>query len=152
MTPKKRGKPFKIGNQCGKGRPPGSRNKATLVYGAMIEAEGAAIIRTMLRLAKRGDRNCLKMVMERLVARRTENPITLDLPTIRTSQDLQQAYQKVVGAAAHGDITSEQAERMTSVLEVGHKLVENEELARRMDQLEERLQKIEEDPHDRNAA
>lgn len=151
MTAKKRGKPFTVGNNYGKGRPPRSHNKATLLYD-MIQAEGEDIVRTVLRLAKKGDRQCLKMLMERSVARCTENPITLDLPTIRNSQDLQQAYQAVVAEAARGNISAEQAERLTSVLEVGRKFLENEELARRMDQFEERLQKIEEDPYDRNAA
>ena len=150
MTAKKPGKPFTVGNTYGKGRPPRSRNKATLLYD-MIQAEGEDIVRTVLRLAKKGDRHCLKMVMERSVARCTENPITLDLPTIRTSQDLQQAYQAVVAGAAQGNITAEQAERMTSVLDFGRKLLETEELARRMEHFENRLQKIEENSHERNA-
>ena len=74
MTAKKRGKPFTVGNNYGKGRPPRSHNKATLLYD-MIKAEGEDIVRTVLRLAKRGDRQCLKMLMERSVARCTENPI-----------------------------------------------------------------------------
>ena len=44
---KTRGKPFQPGNTFGKGRPAGSRNKATLVLEALIEGQGEEIINTI---------------------------------------------------------------------------------------------------------
>jgi len=42
-TLRKRGKPFAVGNRSGKGRPPGSRNKTTLMLEQVLDGEGEAI-------------------------------------------------------------------------------------------------------------
>jgi hypothetical protein len=42
-TLRKRGKPFAPGNRVGKGRPPGSRNKTTLMLEQVLDGEGEAI-------------------------------------------------------------------------------------------------------------
>ena len=42
-TLRKRGKPFAPGNRAGKGRPPGSRNKTTLMLEQVLDGEGEAI-------------------------------------------------------------------------------------------------------------
>jgi hypothetical protein len=42
-TLRKRGKPFEPGRRSSKGRPPGSRNKTTLMLDQLLDGEGEAI-------------------------------------------------------------------------------------------------------------
>jgi len=147
-----RGKPFQPGNRHGKGRPPGSRNKSTALFRAMIEAQGPALIRTMLDRAVRGDARCLQMAMDRLVCRCRENPIQLKLPRIRNSHDMHAAHQRLLEGLTQGQVTIEQAERLTNILEFRRKVIADEELGRRMDGLEQRLQKMEDQADERRAA
>ena len=55
------GKPFQPGNQFGRGRPAGSRNKSKLPFGVLLEAEGEAIVRTAVDLAIAGEPTALKL-------------------------------------------------------------------------------------------
>ena len=51
----KTGHRFARGNTYGKGRPSGSRNKATIALQSLLEAEGKAITRKAVEMAKAGD-------------------------------------------------------------------------------------------------
>jgi len=76
-------------------------------------------------------------------------PMNLQLPKIRTREDLVQAYQEVVQAAAEGRITSEQAERMAPVLVSGEKFIENDELNLDVQALRKEVQELKEEVHAR---
>jgi hypothetical protein len=57
---KTRGRPFQPGNRLGRGRPVGSRNRATLILDAVAGGECEAVLKTMLRQAKAGDTRAQK--------------------------------------------------------------------------------------------
>jgi hypothetical protein len=97
--PTKRGRPFELGNHSGKGRPPGSGNKSNLALDEMVDGKREILTRKMFELAEKGHPWALKFCMERIFARLPEKPMNLQLPKIRTREDLVQAYQEVGGLA-----------------------------------------------------
>ena len=151
ITARTSGKPFLPGNRFGKGRPAGSRNKATLLLEQIVESEGEGVVRTMIQRAKKGDPTCMKLTVERAYPVRRERPMHLDLPEIRTAEDLPAAFRAVMRALAQGDITSEQAERVTRILEFGRKAIETGDLARGLAEVQTELRDLKED-YERRAA
>lgn len=143
-APRKRGRPFTPGNRFGKGRPAGSRNKVTLACEHLLQGEGEAVVRTMIQRAKKGDPTCMRLSVDRIYPIRKESPIDLDLPEIRTAEDLALAYRVGMGAVAEGRITSDQAESLTRSLEFGRKVIETEELARGLAEVRAEVQEMKE--------
>lgn len=150
-TPRKRGKPFESGNSCGKGRPAGSRNKATLAIERLLEGESEAVVRKLSQLAKKGESTAMRLFMERVCPVRRERPVNLDLPEIHTADDVAAAFRTVMQALAHGDVTTDQAERIIRFLEFGRKLIETQDLATRLAKVENDLERGRES-YERHAA
>ena len=52
------------------GRPPGSRNRATIAAEALLEGEAQALTRKAIELALAGDTTALRLCLERIVPQR----------------------------------------------------------------------------------
>jgi len=61
------GSPFQPGNRFGRGRPQGSRNKATIALQKMLDGCGESITRKCALMAMQGDPTALRLCMERLI-------------------------------------------------------------------------------------
>jgi len=95
------GRPFQAGNKHGKGRPAGSRNKATIALEALLDGEGDAIMRKVIELAKAGSETGLRLCMDRLFPPRRERVIRLRLPSdITTAKGTSKAAEAVIRAGA----------------------------------------------------
>jgi hypothetical protein len=149
--PHKRGKPFEPGNHYGKGRAAGSRNKATPALEQLLEGESEGVVRKLNQLAKKGDLTAMRLYMERVCPVRRERPVNLDLPEIHTADDVAAAFRTVMRALALGDITTDQADRITRLLEFGRKSIETQDLAARLAEVENILKEFKES-HERRAA
>ncbi len=66
-TGKQRGKPFKPG-QSGNpaGKPPGAKNRATIMAQSLFDGEAETLTRKIIELAKAGDMQALKVCVDRL--------------------------------------------------------------------------------------
>lgn len=137
----KHGKPFAAGNQYGKGRPPGSRNKMTLLRQNLL-AEAPAIFRTICKQAKQGDPAAQRLFVERIYPQTREWPLNFKLPQIHTQDDLREAYNIVLEETVAGRVTTAQAERLVNVLEAGRKMLDSQELHARMGKLEEEMKDL----------
>jgi len=63
-----------------KGRPLGSKHKATLAAQAILDGEGEALTRKAVELALDGHPIALRLCLERLCPPRKDRPVTLELP------------------------------------------------------------------------
>jgi hypothetical protein len=137
-SPKKvRGRPFpkgKSGNP--KGRPQGSRNKATIALEALISGEAERVVQTMIEAAKNGDVAAAKALLDRLIPPRKGRSIMLDLPRVESGADLVHALSATIDAMANGVVTPDEAATVAGVLEQKHKAIEVEEIGRRLAALE----------------
>src|SRR5215207_6317623 len=76
-----------------KGRPKGSRNRASLLLEHLIEGE--AVVRALLAAAKGGDVPAARALLDRLVPPRKERPVKVGLPELRSAKDARDALATV---------------------------------------------------------
>ena len=133
---KTRGKPFKRGNTHGKGRPAGSRNKASLAVDRLLDGEAENITRKAIELALEGDGPALRLCLERIAPPRKGRPVSFPLPPIATADDLVTAVGAVVTAMAGGELTPEEAATISGVLDFKRRSLETVELEKRLAALE----------------
>lgn len=134
---KTRGKPFQPGNPGGPGRPEGSRNKATLLLDKMAGDDAEAVLRKQLELAKNGDQRAAEIVLSRVWPARKSRPVSLALPAISTAADVVTALGTVAGAMADGELTPDEAQAVSAVLEGKRRAIETVELEARITALEQ---------------
>lgn len=134
---KSRGKPFQPGNPGGPGRPEGSRNKATLLLDKMAGDDAEAVLRKQLELAKNGDQRAAEIVLSRVWPARKSRPVSLALPAISTAADVVAALGTVAGAMADGELTPDEAQAVSAVLEGKRRAIETVELEARITALEQ---------------
>src|SRR5262245_27299429 len=72
-----RGRPFAKGNP---GRPPGSKNKRTLLAAVLLEDEAEELPRAAIAMAKGGDTVIMKLLLDRVLPK--DWPIQVELPLL----------------------------------------------------------------------
>lgn len=104
-----RGRPFQPGNQFGRGRPKGSRNKTTMVAQKLLEDHSESIVRKCIVEALKGDRYAQRICMERIIPASRDSCIRIKLPRTITARDVDHAAEQVVQSVAAGRIRPRQA-------------------------------------------
>jgi hypothetical protein len=139
---KKHGTKWKKG-QSGNpaGKPPGSRHKVTLAVERLLDGEGEELTRKAIELAKEGDLTALKLCLERICPPRKSRPISIDLPDVKISEGVSLAQTSVVQAVGEGEITHEEGQVLSNILESRRKSIESEDHERRLYELESRMGK-----------
>jgi hypothetical protein len=125
------------GNPAGK--PKGSLNKVTLAIQSLLDDEGEELTRKAIELAKDGDLTALKLCLERICPPRKSRPISIDLPDVKTAEGVSLAQTSVVQAVGEGDITPEEGQVLSNILESRRKSIETEDHERRLDELENQV-------------
>jgi hypothetical protein len=141
-APKQRGRPFAKGQSGNpKGRPEGSRTNIAMRVDELLEAEFEAVTIALLDKAKEGDATALRMVMDRIAPSRKSRPIQIELPSIRTLGGVTDASEAILAAVANGTITPDEGQALSVIVEGRRKVIETDDLAKRISDLEERLPK-----------
>ena len=128
-------KPGQSGNP--KGKPTGTRNKATVLIQSLLDGEGEAIARRVIQQALSGDPVCLRLCLERLVPPRKDAPIRLELPKVEAAADIAAATGALLSAVGEGEITPGEAQAVAGLLDSHRKALELVEIERRLSALEE---------------
>jgi len=119
------------------GRPPGSRNKATLLMEDLLEGEGQQLVRKVIEIASKGEIHALKLCLDRLLPPRKDRTIQLPLPPITTVPQIATAMSAVVAAIGEGRITPTEGESLVNILAMQTKVLETTDLDRRITELEQ---------------
>jgi hypothetical protein len=101
-----------------KGRPIGSRNRASVMAEALEEGEPDMLIREYADIAHGGDKVALRFCVGRLVPPVRGRTIVLDLPP-GTELDFRTGYIRVARAVFDGEITPEEGLKLAQLLQVG---------------------------------
>jgi hypothetical protein len=134
---KSRGRPFEAGNTAGRGRPKGSKNKATLLRQELLSEHQDAVIRKCLRMALEGDPTAMRLCMERMLPLRRAMPVEFKVPRIEKVSDLPSAVNSVLRAVAKGKLTPAEGEQILPLLEAVRKILTVQELEARVKSVEE---------------
>lgn len=118
------------------GRPRGARHRALLALDAIGAAGAEDIIRSVLAAARGGDLKAADILLRRLWPERRSRPVLLDLPAIKTADDIVAALGGIVDAVAAGELTPDEAAGMTSIIEAQRRAIETLELEKRITLLE----------------
>ncbi|MBM0206911.1 hypothetical protein JNW90_30830 [Micromonospora sp. STR1s_5] len=127
-------KPGQSGNPSG--RTPGARSRTTRALDELLDSEADAITRKAIELAKGGDGPALRLVLDRIVPPRRDRHIAFPLPPIQTAADAVPASAAVLKAVAEGELTFEEAEKLTKMVANVCAAIEVADLAERLTRLE----------------
>jgi hypothetical protein len=127
--------PGRSGNPGGKVR--GTRHRATLAAEALLEGEAEALTRKAIELAKTGDTVALRLCLDRILpVRKAGRTIKLNLPTLRTTDDVMGAIGRITEAVSRGLITPEEGQSLAGIVEQARSSIELVEIERRLVALE----------------
>jgi hypothetical protein len=104
-------RPGQSGNP--KGRPQGSRNKATIAALAALEGDLQAITEKLLDAAKDGQPWAVKMVIDRLIPPARDLPVSFKLGR---DGDLKAVMENILGDTARGKLTPSEALTVSQVV------------------------------------
>lgn len=121
-----------------KGRPVGARNKHLIAAEILLDGEAEKLTRKAVELALAGDSACLRLCIDRILPPRKDRPVCLDLPPMKTLEDIAAGMNIVVEAVANSEITPSEGAAVTSLLQGYSQAIEVTELAKRIEVLESR--------------
>ena len=124
---------FRSGNRPGPGRPPGSRNKASVIAQDLLDGEAEKIARKCVDMALGGDVTAIRLCLERLVPPRKEVAHPFDLPSFDLEKDPTGALDELIAAVREGHCSTGEAQALASLIRV-----------RQEQSWEQRIQRLEE--------
>jgi len=140
-------KPGVSGNPAG--RPRGSVNRfsnsqATLLARALLEERAADLTQKAISEAMEGNPIALKLCLERLIPPPQDAPVHLSFPALGTTPgsapaDIFAAHSALLSAVASGQVTPQQGQAISSLIEGRRRSWEAVELAERLNSIESRL-------------
>jgi thioredoxin-like negative regulator of GroEL len=119
-----------------RGRPRGSRNRATLALDALGEAHAEAILRRLIGQAEAGDVAAAESILRRCWPVPRGRRIAVRLPDVSTPEGAQRAAVALVREVAAGAITAEDASAVLALIEGAARLGALQDLEARLAALE----------------
>ena len=123
------------GNPAGK--KPGTRHKATQLAETLLDGQTEQLVNKCVEMAIDGDSTAMRICMDRLIPPRKSRPITIQLPDTKTAVGVADAQSKVVKTVAEGELTIEDGQALSSILEARRKALETQDHEERLKKLEE---------------
>src|SRR5437763_13643667 len=96
------------------GRPCGSKNRTTAIAQALLADEEVELVRKGIELAKAGDVQMLKFLLDRLLPK--ERLIKVDIPRMDFADEAIDAMAAISGAIAEGQITPSEGAALSSMI------------------------------------
>ena len=97
----------------------------------------AALGLTQVKHPRTARPKAAELILARIWPPRRGRPVRLDLPPVRTAAEVSDGMAAVIDAIAEGEVTPEEAATISNVLEARRKALETEELAERIERLEQ---------------
>jgi hypothetical protein len=132
-----RGRPFEKGNG---GRRPGSRNRTTVVAEALLKREEVPLQRKAIELAKAGDVQMLKFLLDRILPK--ERSVCVDIPQMEAASNAIDALGAIIDAVGSGRIAPNEGSAVASLVVARARMINDAELNLRLDDIEKRQKEI----------
>jgi hypothetical protein len=131
------GRPFEKGRSGNpRGRPKGSRNKATLLTESILDDHASLLAEKLVEMALSEDVSAMALCMKHLLPANRKRTIELDLPPLVTIHDGMQILSITMKAVAQGDISVEDAQQLSALVDLHRRLLENVDMDNRIRKLE----------------
>ena len=131
QNPEIRGRPFEKGNS---GRKPGSKNKTTVVAEALLKDEESELVRKAIAIAKAGDVQMLKFLLDRILPK--ERSVNVALPPLEHASDAIDAMGAIIEPVRTGQITANEAAALANLIAAYSRIIDVAELGERLDNIE----------------
>ena len=139
---KPRGRPFPPGNTLGRGRPKGSRNREKSPIQHLLDEYAPHIMRKCMAQALDGNSSSMRLCVERIFPSRRGALIQLNLPSIRTAEDVGRAAEKVTQAIRRGKLTPAEGNEMMNHLESRSRIIEGAKFETQLADLADKINAI----------
>jgi hypothetical protein len=136
-TPSLPGRPFAKGNG---GRKPGSKNRVTVVAEALLKGEEEELVRKAIELAKAGDVQMLKFLLDRILPK--ERSIQVGLPPMAGAADAVEALREIIVSISTGQIAPHEGVALATLVAAYARTINVADLEVRLDTLEKELQEL----------
>jgi hypothetical protein len=131
---KPRGRPFQPGNP---GRPRGARNKVTQWLESLVQEQAEQLVQKVLEQARAGDVASQRMMLDRVYPAPKAPPIQVNVPPIKTPQDVHAAIAAILTALGQGGLTPDETYALSSLIGRSIQVIELQDHERRIAALEE---------------
>ena len=118
------------------GKPPGIRNRATMIVEQLFDGACGEVSREALAKAMNGDSAVLRLIVTRLIGPRRHRASNFTLPPLENAADVAPAIAAIIAAAAEGAISTAEACEMSQVVERYARALAGEEVEARLQRLE----------------
>ena len=132
-----RGRPFEPGNKLGCGRPRGSRNKRNTRGQQLLDQYSENIMQKALAEAIKGDVPLLRTFLSFLLRRPGDRPIQTGPLPMGSLDELAKSSEKVLQKVTTGKLSPGEARNLTDLIEDRRRVLETEELEKRVRALEQ---------------
>ena len=132
-----RGRPFEKGNG---GRKPGSKNRTTVVAEALLKGEEVGLVRKAIGLAKAGDVQMLKFLLDRILPK--DRSVRIDVPSMKHGADGIDALGSIIDAVGAGQIAPSEGSALANLVVARARMITEAEVNLRLDEIEERQKEI----------
>ena len=116
------------------GRPCGSKNRTTAIAQALLADEETELVRKGIELAKAGDVQMLKFLLDRILPK--ERLIQIDIPRLDFADEAIDGMAAISSAIAEGRITPSEGAALSSMIAGYARTIEIWELSNRVETLE----------------
>lgn len=121
-----------------RGRPKGSRDKRTAIR-SLLEPHSEKLVNTVIARALDGDIAALKLCFDRLMPPLRAKDEKVNLPGLGSAATLTEQGEAILKALADGGITPIEASSLMSTISTLAKIIEIDELERRVTEIENRI-------------
>ena len=118
------------------GRRPGTKTRKQALVESLFEGEVAEIAQKALEMAREGNTECIRMVLDRVAPVRRGRPVNFKLPPFSAAADIVKCFNGILRSCANGTLTIEEARTLASVVEAGSRAILVRDLEDRIERLE----------------
>lgn len=133
------GRPFPKGQSGNPDGPKkGRRHPAFAALDQIGQENAEQIVRSVTASALGGDMRAAEIMLRRVWPERKGRPLSLSLPPLTDAADLSAAMVTIIQAVTAGEITPEEGQSLSSLIEAQRKTIETHDFAARLEALEQR--------------
>jgi len=129
---------FERGGVPGPGRPKGARSRIARALDTLAAQDTEDVLKTVLGLAKGGDLQAARLVLDRTWPVAKGRYVDADLKTLSNANDLPVALAQIIQSVSDGELTPEEAASLGSLVENFRKSLELVDIEQRLSKLEQK--------------